>query len=563
MVECWKTMLFSWVGAAMVCGAGEWSVRVLPEPAATNSAPLRLGMQAGFLDGRFHPLRAECLAGPDWSAEPGVSLKAAAAAEPVDRPVRVVHGGAVGDAERRGITQVTRPLRRGVRYTLRLRGRRVAGSGSVWVTFAPVGGEAEDGVTRRIALKNGLWGAYDLPVIPQRDTAYRCRLAVKPESCVELGSLSLTPDDAEAGWDPEVLEALRTMQPGVIGWPAVKGLGPYVWYDGVGPQDVRRPAVPSARPEEGHTFGTAEYVAFCRLAGAEPMLRVTVFEPGLADERVPDEAAGIRMAAEWVAYCNATGGHPLALLRQRHGQAEPLRVTRWELATRNDAPPSAASAAAYAAAMRAEDPAIHVTTCGEATLLPRSDRYVTEILRRLETAPLDERAYYAEWYGALGLAYAALDRVARGRGGRVATLLQPEQVLYRVPRARNMLTDVGALLALINRYPAGGPLPVEGAPSAADSPLRVQAARSDEAGGLVQFLYNAGTESHTVRVDLAALRRPFMLWVSDQMAADLTARRGVSRRVPVSRSQKVGAAVSQTLVCEAVPCSFTRVLIKE
>lgn len=63
--------------------------------------------------------------------------------------------------------------------------------------------------------------------------------------------------------------------------------------------------------------------------------------------------------------------------------------------------------------------------------------------------------------------------------------------------------------------------------------------------------------------DLAALRRPFMLWVSDQMAADLTARRGVSRRVPVSRSQKVGAAVSQTLVCEAVPCSFTRVLIKE
>ena len=105
-------------------------------------------------------------------------------------------------------------------------------------------------------------------------------------------------------------------------------------------------------------------------------------------------------------------------------------------------------------------------------------------------------------------------------------------------------------------------MPVEGAPTASDAPLRVQAARSDEAGGLVLFLYNAGTESHTVRIDLAALRRPFMLWVSDQMAADLTARR-VSRRVPVIRIQKVGAAVSQTLVCEAVPCSFTRVLIKE
>ncbi len=555
-------MLLSWVGAAMVCGAGEWSVRVLPEPAATNPASLRLGMQVGFLDGRFHPLRAECLAGPDWSAEPGVTLQAAAAAEPVDRPVRVVHGGADGGAESRGITQVTRTLRRGVRHTLRLRGRRIAGSGRVWVTFTPVGGEAEDGVTQRIALKNGPWGAYDLPVVPQRETAYRCRLAVKPGCGVELGSLSLTPDDAEAGWDPEALEALRAMRPGVIGWPAAKGLGPYVWYDGVGPQVVRRPAVPSARPEEGHTFGTAEYVAFCRLAGAEPMLRVTVFEPELADERMPDEAAGIRMAAEWVAYCNATGGHPLALLRQRHGQAEPFRVMRWELTTRNGEAPSAASAAAYAAALRAEDPAIRVTSCGEATLLPRSDRYVAEILRRLEAAPLDERTYYAEWYGALGLACAALDRVAQGRGGPLATPMQPEQVLYRVPRARNMLTDAGALLALINRYPAGCPLPVEGAPAAADAPLRVQAARSDEAGGLVLFLYNAGTETHTVRIDLAALRRPFMLWVSDQMAADLTARRA-SHRVPVTRSQKVGAAVSQTLVCELAPCSFTRVLIKE
>jgi hypothetical protein len=119
-----------------------------------------------------------------------------------------------------------------------------------------------------------------------------------------------------------------------------------------------------------------------------------------------------------------------------------------------------------------------------------------------------------------------------------------------------MLTDVGALLALINRYPAGGPMPVEGAPTASDAPLRVQAARSDEAGGLVLFLYNAGTESHTVRIDLAALRRPFMLWVSDQMAADLTARRA-SRRVPVTPNPESRAAVSQTLVCVAAPCSFT------
>ncbi len=557
MMACWKTVLLCWGGIVAVAAATEWSFRVLPGQAETNAAPLRLGLQAGFLDGRFQPLRAECLAGPDWSVEAEVTLQDVAAIQPVGRAVRVANVG----SDRLGIMQITRTLRSGVGHTLCLQGRRISGGGRVWVSFAPVGGAPEDGVTERFSL-NGEWRPRGVRMVPQRETAYRCRLSVDPGSVIELSEISLTPDDAEDGWDHEALAALRGMRPGVIGWPAVQGIESYVWYDGVGPQAVRRPAGPSARPEEGHAFGTAEFAAFCRLAGAEPMLRVTVFEPGPADERVPDQAAGFRMAAEWVAYCNATGGHPLALLRQRHGHPEPLRVMRWELTGRGGAGPSAESAAVYAAAMRAEDPAIRVTPVEDTTLLPRSDPYVAAILQRLAAAAPEERTYYAEWYGALGLAYAALDRVAQGRGGLLATPLQPEQVLYRMPRARNMLTDAGALLALINRYPADRPLPVERAQDVADSPLRVQAAWSAEAGGLVVFVYNAAPKPHTVRIGLASLNRRFMLWVSDQLAADLAARR-VARTMPVNRIQKAGTAISQTVVCEAAPCSFTRVLVRE
>lgn len=558
-MQSWKALLLNVAGAVAVCGAGEWSVRVLPEPAATSHAPLRLGLQAGFLDGRFHSLRAERFCGSDWSAEEDVTLRIAAAADQVDRPICVVQGAG---GRRGGVVRLTRPLRRGVRHTLRLKGRRISGSGSVWVTFTSVSDESEDSVTKRITLKNGIWCERELHVVPQRETVYQCRLAFKPDSVVELGSLSLTADDAEGGWDHESLEALRTMRPGVIGWPAAKDLGMYHWCDGVGPLAVRHPAVPSAVPDEGHSFGTAEFVVFCRLTGAQPMLRITVFDPRLADERMTDLAAGIQMATEWVAYCNATNDHPLALLRRRHGHAEPFRVTRWELTACGGAVPAVSIAAAYEAAMRSEDSAIHVVTGGEASLPPLHDRYVTAVLQRLEEASAEERTYYAEWYGALSLAYAAIDTATQARGGLLCTPLQPEQVLCRAPRARNMLTDAGALLAIINRYPAERPLVVEGAPEAASGGPRVQATWSDEASGLVVFIYNSSPLPHTVRIDLTPMGRRFMLCVSDQMAADLTARRDASV-LPVNRIQKVGAAISQTVVCEAAPCSFTRLLVRE
>ena len=534
-----------------------FTVRVVPRVASTNEHPLRLGFQTGFLEGPSNPLRAECFSEEGVGTEGRVSVKVLPDPDTGRRLYRVTNT----DEETRGVALVTRVLRRKVGYTVRVSCRRVEGRGTLRFAFEPVGGRPEDRTEKRVSVKGDERAEKAFAVVPLKDGAYRCAFEIEPGSVMELSGFSMLPDDAEDGWDHEMLEALRAVSPGILRWPVQDGVGFYNWYDGVGPRAMRRPVAPTARAEDGHDFGTAEFVGFCRLIGAEPVMRVTVFQPGVKDERVPDLAAGVQLAIDWVAYCNAQGDHPLAKLRARHGHAAALGVRRWELVTEKGGVPAADVCQAYASAMRAEDPSIAVGA-EVPVLTPLDDRYVSKVMARLAEGSAQDRRYYGEWYRTLGLAYAAVERLRRGEGADLCTALYPEQVLYRVTYARNMLTEAGMLMALYNRYPALVPLVAEGAPAEENGPFRVQVAWTEDDATLVIFVYNSDTESRTVRFDLRALRRRFGVWISDQLAADITARR-VAQTVPINRTQKAGAAVTQWLECTAAPSSFTRILVKE
>jgi hypothetical protein len=106
------------------------------------------------------------------------------------------------------------------------------------------------------------------------------------------------------------------------------------------------------------------------------------------------------------------------------------------------------------------------------------------------------------------------------------------------------------------------PLLSEGAPTERGSPFRVQAAWTEDASALVVYVYNSGTMSREVLLDLKALKRHFAFWASDQLAADITAPRE-GGTVPVYRRQKAGAALTQVILCEVAPSSFTRIVVKE
>lgn len=120
----------------------------------------------------------------------------------------------------------------------------------------------------------------------------------------------------EDGFRVDVLEAIKELRTPVIRWPGGCFVDAYHWRKGVGPD--REPyGDPRWGVIEPNTFGTHEFVEFCRRAGAEPYICFN----GLASPREN---------LNWVSYCNATEG-ALAELRRTNGASEPFNVKFWSV----------------------------------------------------------------------------------------------------------------------------------------------------------------------------------------------------------------------------------------
>ena len=132
-----------------------------------------------------------------------------------------------------------------------------------------------------------------------------------------------SPLSDEQGFRTDVIDALRELAPPVVRWPGGCFVSSYHWLDGVGPQ--RRPHYDKAwRVTDPNTFGTAEFVAWCRAIGAEPYI-CTNAGTGTAEEM-----------SDWVEYCNLPAGTSRwADLRAEHGFAEPFDVRFWSIGNEN------------------------------------------------------------------------------------------------------------------------------------------------------------------------------------------------------------------------------------
>jgi alpha-N-arabinofuranosidase len=123
----------------------------------------------------------------------------------------------------------------------------------------------------------------------------------------------------------DVLEAARRLRYSNVRYPGGNFVSAYRWRDGVGPVEERparyEPAWDSVEP---NTFGTNEFIDWCRKLGAEPYL---VVNAGDGD---------MREARDWVEYCNGTRPTALARLREAHGYPEPHRVRYWGIGNEVD-----------------------------------------------------------------------------------------------------------------------------------------------------------------------------------------------------------------------------------
>lgn len=128
----------------------------------------------------------------------------------------------------------------------------------------------------------------------------------------------------EAGYRLDVLDACRQMAPSVLRWPGGNFASGYHWRDGIGPVDerpLRRDLAWNAL--EPNTFGTEEFLEYCRRLGAAPYLNLNA-STGTLDE-----------ALSWLEYCN--GDDPLPEVALRRGGPHPERhgVPIWGIGNEN------------------------------------------------------------------------------------------------------------------------------------------------------------------------------------------------------------------------------------
>ncbi|MBQ4050497.1 MAG: alpha-N-arabinofuranosidase [Oscillospiraceae bacterium] len=130
-----------------------------------------------------------------------------------------------------------------------------------------------------------------------------------------------SPLSDEDGFRTDVMEALKKIRTPIIRWPGGCFVSSYNWKKGVG---KRVPVFDKSwRVEDPNTFGTDEFVKFCRKLGCEPYI-CTNAGTGTAEEM-----------SDWIEYCNLATEGEYARMRIENGYPEPHNVRFWSVGNEN------------------------------------------------------------------------------------------------------------------------------------------------------------------------------------------------------------------------------------
>jgi alpha-L-arabinofuranosidase len=121
------------------------------------------------------------------------------------------------------------------------------------------------------------------------------------------------------GFRKAVVDYLKELGIPVLRWPGGCFADDYHWRDGIGPAAKRpkRVNIHWGNYTEDNSFGTHEFMEFCRLIGAEPYFAANV------GTGTPQEMR------DWIEYCNYPKGSTLSDERAANGSPEPFRIKYW------------------------------------------------------------------------------------------------------------------------------------------------------------------------------------------------------------------------------------------
>jgi alpha-N-arabinofuranosidase len=205
------------------------------------------------------------------------------------------------------------------------------------------------------------------------------------------------------GFRTDLAREVKDLGVPIIRYPGGNFVSGYNWLDGVGPKAQRPMVLDRAwNSLESNQFGTNEFIDWCIMVGAEPLLGMN-FGTG-----------SVEMAVAYVEYCNVERGTRWSDLRRTHGYDRPHNVRYWCLGNEMDGPWQIGQLQAReygrkardaAKQMRVIDPDLQLVACGSSgTFMPTYLTWDREVLEECydQVNGISLHAYYGntqEWSG--------------------------------------------------------------------------------------------------------------------------------------------------------------------
>ena len=127
------------------------------------------------------------------------------------------------------------------------------------------------------------------------------------------------------GMRTDVVKALQNIKLPVLRWPGGCFADEYHWKDGIGPKENRKKMINThwGGVVEDNSFGTHEFLEFCRQVGCEPYINGNV------------GSGTVQEMSEWMEYMTFDGVSPMAALRAENGHPEPWKVKYFGVGNEN------------------------------------------------------------------------------------------------------------------------------------------------------------------------------------------------------------------------------------
>ncbi len=123
----------------------------------------------------------------------------------------------------------------------------------------------------------------------------------------------------------DVVSALKKIKVPNLRWPGGCFADEYHWKDGIGPRE-KRPKIINTHwggVVENNHFGTHEFMDFCEMIGAEPVVCGNV------------GSGTVQEMMEWVEYMTSVADSPMANLRRQNGREKPWKLRYFAVGNEN------------------------------------------------------------------------------------------------------------------------------------------------------------------------------------------------------------------------------------